>query len=128
MPEVEEKIPEALASEVEAARSCINRERGTDFRVTGIIDPESAIAASQRAHELQLILCGHDGEQDVCLRERFSMRPISGGFDVDLLGQPSPESETIPKLDPPPGARSHWIDSVLAKHSFVLLVFYRGFW
>jgi hypothetical protein len=26
------------------------------------------------------------------------------------------------------GPRRAWLDSVLTKHSFVVLVFYRGFW
>ena len=26
------------------------------------------------------------------------------------------------------GARSGWLDAVLAQHAFVVLVFYRGFW
>lgn len=128
MPEVEEIIPEALAAEVEAARVWINRERGTDFKVTGIIDPDSAMAASENARELQLILCGNDGEQDVCLRERFSLRPGSDGFDIELLRDAIREDERIPKLDPPPGARKRWIQSALSKHAFVVLVFYRGFW
>ena len=32
------------------------------------------------------------------------------------------------ELDPPPGPRRGWLDSVLGKHAFVVLVFYRGFW
>ena len=33
-----------------------------------------------------------------------------------------------PLLDPPAGVRTGWLDDVLQKYSFVVLVFYRGFW
>ena len=37
-------------------------------------------------------------------------------------------AELQAELDPPPGARRGWLDSVLTKHEFIVLVFYRGFW
>ena len=37
-------------------------------------------------------------------------------------------AELRSELDPPPGARRGWLDSALAKHRFIVLVFYRGFW
>ena len=33
-----------------------------------------------------------------------------------------------PLLDPPEGVRRSWLDDELAKHEFVLLLFYRGLW
>ena len=53
-----------------------------------------------------------------------------GAWDVTLLDEaPAPDDAApAPELDPPPGARRGWLDRELARHPFVLLVFYRGFW
>ena len=131
MPRIEETIPEALAAEADAARAWFARDRGSEFKLTGIVDPESVLApdSATGARELQVILCGNQQGQDVCLRERFELRPKSDGFDVTHLGDSSPDlGSPAPMLDPPPGVRAGWIDGVLAKHAFVVLVFYRGFW
>jgi len=133
MPRVEEIIPAALAAEAEAARAWFVGRESAEFKLTGIVDPEDVLAphSATGARELQLILCGNRDGQDVCLRERFSVTPAADGFDVahhddvdphPMIGSPAP------LLDPPPGVRAGWLDSVLQKHSFVVLVFYRGFW
>ena len=79
--------------------------------------------------ELQLILCGSQDGQDVCLRERFAVEPAGAGFDVSLLEDSTPElGSAAPLLDPPAGVRSGWLEQTLARHAFVVLLFYRGFW
>jgi hypothetical protein len=131
MPRVEESIPADLVDEAEAARAWFARDRGTDFKLTGIVDPEEVRARDSTTHarQLQLILCGTRNGQDVCLRERFEVRPASDGFDVTLLEDSTPDvGSPAPLLDPPFGVRAGWLTRTLAQHSFVVLVFYRGFW
>ena len=132
MPQVEETIPAALVAEAEAARLWFTRERGSEFKLTGIVDPEDVIGSDDNAvesRELQLILCGNQAGQDVCLRERFEVKRVSDGFDVTHLDDPGPDiGSPAPLLDPPVGVRAGWLEGVLAKHAFVVLVFYRGFW
>ena len=134
MSRVEEVIPDALAAEAEAARAWFVREQSTEFKLTGIVDPEEVRAkdSATGARELQLILCGSRDGQDVCLRERFKVKPGSDGFDVthleDVGAGSSQSGSPTPLLDPPLSVRAGWLDGVLEKHSFVVLVFYRGFW
>jgi len=131
MPRVEESIPPNLADEAEAARAWFSRDRGADFKLTGIVDPDEVRErdSTTLARELQLILCGTRAGQDVCLRERFEVKLASEGFDVTLLGDSTPDvGSPAPLLDPPVGVRAGWLTRVLAQHAFVVLVFYRGFW
>ncbi len=137
MPRVEEVIPDALAAEAEAARAWFARDQSVEFKLTGIVDPEDVLApdSTTGARELQLILCGSLDGQDVCLRERFEVKPGSEGFDVTRLeetlagsGQNAKIGSPAPLLDPPLGIRAGWLDGALEKYSFVVLVFYRGFW
>ncbi len=130
MPRVEESIPANLADEAEAARAWFTRDRGTEFKLTGIVDPEEVRERDEtQTRQLQLILCGTRDGQDVCLRERFEVKPGSEGFEVTLLEDSTPDvGSPAPLLDPPVGVRAGWLNRVLAEHSFVVLVFYRGFW
>ncbi len=131
MPRVEECIPSNLVDEAEAARAWFARDRGTDFKLTGIVDPEEVRERDSEtdARQLQLILCGSRDGQDVCLRERFEVKPASEGFEVTLLEDSTPDvGSPAPLLDPPAGVRARWLEQVLAQHSFVVLVFYRGIW
>ena len=131
MPRVEESIPAHLAGEAEAARAWFSRERGSEFKLTGIVDPHDVPARDGATHarQLQLILCGIRDGQDVCLRERFEVAPARSGFDVTLLQDSTPDlGSPAPLLDPPAGMRTAWLEQVLARHAFVVLVFYRGFW
>ncbi len=131
MPRVEESIPANLADEAEAARAWFTRDRGTEFKLTGIVDPEEVRERDDETQmrQLQLILCGTRDGQDVCLRERFEVKPGSEGFEVTLLEDSTPDvGSPAPLLDPPVGVRAGWLNRVLAEHSFVVLVFYRGFW
>ena len=134
---VEEVIPDALAAEAEAARLWFAREQRTEFKLTGIVDPQDVLDhdSATGARELQLILCGNQEGQDVCLRERFEIKPDGDGFEVTHLADDganvrgsSKIGSPAPLLDPPPGVRAGWLDDVLQKYSFVVLVFYRGFW
>ncbi len=131
MPRVEVSIPANLVDEAEAARAWFARDRSTEFKLTGIVDPEEARerGSDTQTRELQLILCGNRDGQDVCLRERFEVKPASEGFDVTLLEDSTPDvGSPAPLLDPPVGVRAGWLKQALAQHSFVVLVFYRGFW
>jgi len=131
MPRIEESIPANLVDEAEAARAWFARDRGTDFKLTGIVDPDQVRErdATTHARQLQLILCGTQDGQDVCLRERFEIKVASAGFDVTLLEDSTPDlGSPAPLLDPPAGVRANWLTRTLAQHSFVVLVFYRGFW
>lgn len=131
MPQVEETIPDALAAEAEAARAWFSKARGNDFKLTGIVDPDDIGErdSAAAARELQLILCGSQDGAEVCLRERFELRPSSVGFDVVHLKETAPDPDSpAPLLDPPAGTRKGWLDTVTAKHDFIVLVFYRGFW
>ena len=137
MPVIEEVIPDALAAEAEAARLWFAREQSTEFKLTGIVDPQDVLAhdSNSGARELQLILCGNQEGQDVCLRERFEIKPDGDGFDVTHVADDAADAKgsskigsPAPLLDPPPGVRTGWLDDVVQKYAFVVLVFYRGFW
>ena len=131
MPRVEESIPANLVDEAEAARAWFARDRATDFKLTGIVDPDEVRERDSTTHarQLQLILCWTLEGQDVCLRERFEVKLASDGFDVTLLEDSTPDiGSPAPLLDPPVGIRAGWLTRILAQHSFVVLVFYRGFW
>ncbi len=131
MPRVEETIPAHLVDAAEAARAWFSQDQGSEFKLTGIVDPEAVPGCGPEApaRQLQLILCGSRDGEDVCLRERFAVEPAGQGFDVTHLedtahGLGSPAH----LLDPPAGVRASWLEQALAKHAFVVLVFYRGFW
>ena len=79
---IEETIPDPLAAEAEAARAWFAAEQASEFKLTGIVDPDTALDEDADARELQLILCGTREGQEVCLRERFRVRSGNGGdFD-----------------------------------------------
>ena len=123
--QVNEQIPEALAPRVEAAVAWFNDSAdaaGDIFKATGILD---ANAALQGSDELKLILCGGDR----CEQRTFRVSGESPNFLVEQA-DPMPLASGKPQaeLDPPPGARLGWLDSVMAQHAFVVLLFYRGFW
>lgn len=123
MPQVVETIPTELSARAEAARAWFSQREGSVFKLTGVVDPDAS------SRELQLILCGQRDGQDVCLRERFQVSEADGGFDVAHVGDETPEvGSPAPLLDPPAGVRAGWLDEVLPKHAFTVLLFYRGFW
>ena len=124
---VSETIPTELQAEVDAALEWFNASQSQRFDVTGIVDAELSIQ-SEEPRELRLVLCGGDS----CQKQNFQVSSAGTGFIV-TFAQDEPHSiehSTAPQaeLDPPPGARRNWLDSVLPRHSFTLLVFYRGYW
>lgn len=124
MPNVVETIPEEIRAEVAAAVAWLSHERGHSFSVTGIVDPEEIRARRNGgALELGLVLC--DG--DLCVRENVCVRPTPTGFDFSLPADAAGEDPPA-EVDPLPGVRKDWLATQLARHAFVVLVFYRGFW
>ena len=117
-----EEIPEALRVEVDAALAWVNGEQRRSFSVSGVVDPEIALKAAGEPHALSLILC--DG--DLCVREDVRVRRSGGGFEIQSAG--TGREDPPAELDPLPGVRAGWLEEALAKHAFVVLVFYRGFW
>ncbi|MDE0273910.1 MAG: hypothetical protein OXP11_22190, partial [Gammaproteobacteria bacterium] len=66
MANVAHEVPVELQLAVEAAVAWINRERGANFRITGLVDAEEAVLrGTVQPMELGLVLC--DGE--LCQRE-----------------------------------------------------------
>ena len=123
MPNVVEEIPEALKPEVDAALAWLNGERGAQFEVTGIVDPERTLAQPEDGvRDLSLVLC----QGDLCVREQLHVQRGRDGIECRPANVASGDPPA--QLDPREGARSGWIDEQLAKHAFVVLVFYRGFW
>ena len=128
MTTVQETIPDALRPEVDAACAWFNGREDVPFEVTGIVDAETALAAPG-PRTLRLVLCGGDR----CEQRSFVVRQGPAGYDVAFADESPAASDSgdappSPELDPPPGARRGWLDRELAKHRFVVLVFYRGFW
>ncbi len=126
MQDVSENIPSDLQPRVEAALAWFNASadaQNQSFKVTGIIDPDKALAGSD---ELRLILCGGDR----CEQRSFRVSGAIDSWSVEPIEKPEEDGSIRPpaKLDPPPGARYGWIDRALSQHSFVVLLFYRGFW
>lgn len=123
MPTVVEEIPVHLQPAADAALSWINNERGANYKLTGLVDPDLDWRPGEgQPTELGLVLC----ENDMCAREQVRIQKHGDVFQIAEveLGEPK-----IPAhLDPPEGVRGHWIEDQLSKHAFVVLVFYRGFW
>jgi hypothetical protein len=90
---VEERIPAALQSEVEAALAWFNQREDTRFEVTGIVDPQVSLAEHPR--RLRLVLCGGDR----CEQRSFRVEATAEGYAVALLedgvgaGDESPPAE-----------------------------------
>ncbi|NRA00379.1 MAG: hypothetical protein HRU01_28160 [Myxococcales bacterium] len=125
MPRVVEEIPGELRAEVDAALAWINAEGDSAFRVTGIVDPEETLARRGDADgfDLGLVLC----QGDLCRREQVRVR--RSGDEIQCAPVDSPRSDDPPPLlDPPAGTRNGWLAGQLARHAFVVVVFYRGFW
>ena len=123
-----ETVPAHLVEQAEAARAWFAQDQSSEFKITGIVDPvDSPVEGKSR--ELQLILCGFQNGQDVCLRERFQVTPSASGFDVrHIVDNAIAPGSPAPLLDPPPGVRETWLDKVRSQYDFVVLVFYRGLW
>lgn len=123
VPNVVEEIPPELKPAADAALAWINRQRSAQFKLTGLVDPDEALSAEAgQPIELGLVLC----EGDVCLREQVRVQAQGESFQVAALEVD--EAVIPPHLDPPVGVRESWLDDQLARHAFIVIVFYRGFW
>jgi len=120
---VQETIPEELGPAVDAALAWYNGQQDVTFEVTGILDPDAALAAAS-PRTLRLVLCGGDR----CEQRSFRVTPAGPGFDVAFADAPAPSDAVPAELDPPPGALRGWLERTLPRHRFTVLVFYRGFW
>lgn len=123
---VSETIPSPLEAEVDAALAWYNASQPEHFEVTGIVDADESIQSAE-PRELRLVLCGGD----LCQRQDFLVSSTASGFEVTLADAETAEDNqerVQSELDPPPGARRSWLDSVLPRHEFTLILFYRGFW
>jgi len=122
MPTVSESIPAALQPDVDAALAWFNRDQEIPFEVTGILDPDEALA-SDGPRDLKLVLCGGDR----C--EQRSFRISDGAIgSLEDAAETAAAAETQAELDPPPGPRRSWLDRTLDQSAFTVVLFYRGFW
>jgi len=118
-----ENLPFELQAPVAEGLSWINQQDDHSFAVTGVIGTEVALARpAGESFELGLVLC--DG--DICMRHDLIFMPGADGYTFAFADVE--ERDIPPLLDPPQGVRSGWLDSVLQKHEFVLLLIYRGLW
>ena len=123
MASVAHEVPVELQPAANAALAWINRQRGANFRITGLLDAEQAARrGTEQPMELGLVLC--DGE--ICQREQVRIEPNGQGFSISAVEVG--EAPIPPLLDPPLGVRASWLDDQLEKHHFILLLFYRGLW
>ena len=126
------EIPEALRPEATAGLTWLNERGGAPYSLTAIVEPDATIADREKGdpYELGLVVC----QEDRCLREQVAVRRVGTGFEFSLVDSPPTSGRTDGKLDPPaeldppPGARTSWLDEQLEKHAFVVILFYRGFW
>ena len=123
MPQVIEDIPVQLQPAAEAALAWVNQDQGANYKLTGLVDPDLHWNPEDGdAREMGLVLC----ENDMCSRSQVRIQKHGDGFQVSGIDD---EVSDIPAhLDPPAGVRENWIDEQLAKHKFVVFVFYRGLW
>ncbi len=118
-----ERVPDNIATPVDAALEFIRAKRGDGFDITGIVDPLDAFEIEETEPiELGLILC--DGE--ICIREQVLLTKVGENWTVSEADQ---EDSLIPAhLDPPAGVRLDWLQRQIDDYSFVLLLYYRGLW
>lgn len=116
-------LPDALRAPAAAAVEWINETQNQQYQLTGVDDYEEPITMAEgTSTELGLVLC--DGE--ICAREQIRITSTVDGYLFKLAETGQREIPSL--LDPPEGVRGQWLDSVLAKHEFVVLLFYRGLW
>ena len=118
-----ERVPDNIATPVDAALEFIRAKRGDGFDITGIVDPLDAFEIEKTEPiELGLILC--DGE--ICIREQVLLTKVGENWAGSEADQ---EDSLIPAhLAPPAGVRLDWLQRQIADYSFVLLLYYRGLW
>ena len=121
--QTQQDIPEKLRAAAQAAVAWLNQTQEQSFELTGLVDYDRALNTGVgETYEFGLVLC--DGE--ICTREQVQVEAVADGFEFSLVD--AGERDIPPLLDPPEGLRRSWLDGELAKHEFVLLLFYRGLW
>jgi len=119
----DDDIPIGLRPQAEAAVAWINESQQRSYELTGLIDTEQALRADAgESYELGLVLC--DGE--ICARVQIRVAPSGDGFQFSFVD--AAEREIPPLLDPPEGVRAGWLETEIARHKFMVLLFYRGLW
>ena len=119
----DEDIPTSLRPQAEAAVLWINETQERSYELTGLVDYEQALRAEAgEGYELGLILC--DGE--ICAREQIRVGLSGDEFQFSFVD--SVQRDIPPLLDPPEGVRSGWLEAEMARHKFLVLLFYRGLW
>ena len=118
-----ERVPDNIATPVDAALEFIRAKRGDGFDITGIVDPLDAFEIEKTEPiELGLILC----HGEICIREQVLLTKVGENWAVSEADQ---EDSLIPAhLDPPAGVRLDWLQRQIDDYSFVLLLYYRGLW
>ena len=121
--QLREDLPAAVLSPADGAVAWLNKERGTNFHLSGLADASNeAPTRIGDVVEFGLVLC----DDDSCAREQVRVVKTSSGFDFSAV---EIDDKIIPaRLDPPLGLRARWLDEQLSKFEFVLLLFYRGRW
>lgn len=123
MVQIIEEIPARLQPAADAALEWINEQQGSSYKLTGLVGPDLAWQPGQGLPtELALVLC----DDETCAREQVRIQWRGDGYQVAAMA--AQETLIPPQLDPPVQVRSGWLDAQLAKHDFVVLIFYRGFW
>ena len=92
--------------------------------VTGIVDAEDSFASTDEKRASPRTL----RRRHVASKRNLTLLRSGDSFTVSFADEPPIANGTQAELDPPPGARKAWLDDVISKHKFVVLVFYRGFW
>ena len=123
MHNLDAEVPNWLQAQTQAAVDWINEDQNAALELAGVVDIDAAESASDGAsYEFGVVLC--DGE--ICAREQIRATPDGDQVRFSLAEQQT--REVPPLLDPPLGVRAQWLDQVLAKYEFVVLLFYRGLW
>ncbi|MEM7020483.1 MAG: hypothetical protein AAF512_24470 [Pseudomonadota bacterium] len=123
MPTVIEDIPSTLQPAADAALKWLNDKHEASYKLTGLVDPDPNWQADLGLPTtLALVLC----ENDVCAREQVHIQKQGDGFVVSAAE--AEDALIPPHLDPPIGVRMDWFEERRAKHKFIVLLFYRGFW
>jgi hypothetical protein len=120
---MEVDIPQRLQQPAAAALTWFNQRSNSTFEVSGVVDFEEALLTKPlESFEFGLVLC--DGE--ICDKVQIRCIPDGDGFNFSVVERRPGDIPVL--LDPPNGIRANWLDRVLDKHEFVVLLFYRGLW
>lgn len=123
MPKIIADVPSQLQPAANAALAWINENKGANYKLTGLVDPDLAWQAEDGSStDMALVLC----DNDACAREQVRIQVQGDTYQVAAIK--AEDTFIPPHLDPPVAVRSNWLDNELRKHNFIVIVFYRGFW